>query len=55
MLKCLRCEGKGWIWVADKDDVDRDVCPACEGKGYMEETEAEEEAETEYMKYKETK
>ena len=31
---CLRCKGKGWIYIAfGKDDVAGDTCPICEEKG----------------------
>lgn len=30
--KCLRCHGRGWVWVlADDDEVDPDVCDCAAG------------------------
>lgn len=34
MSKCNDCHGKGWVMVRlGEDDVEKDVCLTCEGKG----------------------
>lgn len=35
MEKCLRCEGKGYIWVMIGEEPEKDICPACAGDGYI--------------------
>ena len=38
MITCSRCSGKGWIWERtgfSADDVARDHCPDCNGKGKL--------------------
>jgi DnaJ-class molecular chaperone len=34
---CSKCGGKGWIWemTGHDDDVSRDLCPDCNGKGKL--------------------
>ena len=52
MEKCVRCFGFGFIWnQTKKNNLKKPICPACIGKGYIEVSEAEEEADYEYRKY----
>lgn len=32
VVRCMWCQGKGWVWMGEIGNAYRDTCPDCKGR-----------------------